>query len=272
MKIDPFDLAAGTTEFYLDTTYYDHEFRQRRVDVVWYTEQYLEEKGPVLEIGVGTGRTALPAVRKGAEVVGIDLSPTMLAQAEVRRSRLARGKQAKLTLIEADMRNFDLGRKFGLISCPFNAFQHLYTHEDIERCLACVRDHLEPDGLFIFDVLMPDLEYFLRSPFKTYPGIEFKHPTHGVRYTYSERSAYDHVQQINQMWFQYDRIPGEPAKGPESYVVQLSHRCFFPEELLGLLHYNGFEVLSRLGDFEAGPLTPNCESMVLMCGLREPGT
>ena len=68
------------------------------------------------------------------------------------------------------------------------------------------------------------------------------------------------------MWFQYDRT--EDGEGPEEVAVQLSHRCFFPAELEALLHYNGFEVLARYGDFEQGELRGDSESQVLVCALR----
>ncbi len=257
-----FDLAGGTSEFYIDADYYDHEFKSRTADVQWYTQHYLETEGPALELAVGTGRVALRAVRKGAEIYGIDLSPTMLARARTRRDALPKSKRSKLHLIEGDMRTFSLDRKFELITCPFNAFQHLYTREDIEACLRCVREHLAPGGLFLFDVLLPDVEYLSRSPYKRFPGVEFRHPTHGTTYAYSEQTAYNPVTQVNQMWLHYDRVG--PGAGPETFCIQLSHRCFFPQELQALLAYKGFEVLALQGDFEDGRLRPDSESMVVM--------
>lgn len=269
MTLD-FDLHAGTTDFYADPVYYDHEFRNRRADVDWYVEQYLETEGPVLELAIGSGRIALKAVREGATVYGLDLSATMLERAAERRARLPKARRSHLQLARADMRDFAFGRTFGLVSCPFNAFMHLYTRQDAERCLAAARRALAPDGLFIVDVLMPDLDYFQRSPYKRFEGVTFTHPTLGTRYTYSEQSAWDPVSQINQMWFHYDKADAD-GPGPEHYVVQLSHRYYYPQELQALLHYAGFEVLYALGDFDGGRLTPESDSMVLLCGHREGG-
>ena len=265
MKLE-FDLAAGSAEFYLDADYYDHEFKGRKADVQWYTDHYLDTDGPALELGVGTGRVALRAVRKGAEIYGVDLSTTMLARAKARRASLPKSKRSKLHLVRADMRAFAFGRRFELITCPFNAFQHLYTPADVKACLACVRAHLEPGGLFVLDVLLPDVEYLSRSPYKRFPGVEFRHPTHGSVYAYSEQTAYDPRTQINQMWLHYDRVG--PGAGPDTFCIQLSHRCFFPQELRALLTYNGFEVVSVLGDFEGGALQRDSESMVFMATVR----
>ena len=82
----------------------------------------------------------------------------------------------------------------------------------------------------------------------------------------AEQTAYDAVTQLNQIKLLYDRT--DPLEsGPPSYVVELSHRYFFPAELLALLHGNGFQVLHRFGDFEGGSLDAQCESQVLVCGL-----
>lgn len=262
-----FDLHAGTTSLYLDPTYYDYEYKDRSADVRWYCDRYKDAGGTVLELGVGTGRIALRAAKAGTRIVGLDLSETMLAQAAERRAALPKKAQGNLELVRGDMRRFAFDERFALISCPFNAFQHMYTREDAEACLAAVRTHLAPDGLFLFDVLMPDLDYLNRPAFKTYAGVKFKHPRHGCHFTYAEQTAFDVVSQLNQMRFLYDRVDPK-EEGPESYSVQLSHRYFFPQELEALLHYNGFQVLCHYGDFELGELRADCESQVLVCRLR----
>lgn len=266
---ESFDLEAGTNDFYNDPTYYDFEFKSRKADVRWYGERYLEVGEPVLELGVGSGRVAVPAVKQGAQVVGVDLSDTMLARAGMRRDALPKSRREGLTLVKADMRSLDLGRQFALVSCPFNAFMHMYTREDIDGTLQSVRRHLAPDGLFCFDVLMPDLDYLMRPAFKRYPGIRFKHPTHGLHYTYSEQSAWDSVNQICQMWFYYTRTDDDPTPdAPEEICIQLSHRYFWPQELDSILWHNGFERLMWYGDFEGGELCSEAESIVVMAAPR----
>ena len=282
----PFDLEAGSLSYYDDPRYYDAEFDSRRADVQFYLAQYLDTEGPTLELGVGSGRIALPAVRAGAEVCGIDSAPEMLARAEEKRQKLPRAKRDALRLIEGDMRHFSLGERFELITCPFNALMHLYRSEELLACLARVSEHLAPGGLFLFDVLFPDLEYLTRSPLTRHPGVDFKHATYEATYNYSEQSAYDPVNQINQMWLHYERVapPLSPAEAeatlyaseggervalddgpPARFTIQLSHRYYFPQELGQLLDRAGFEVLQILGDFEGGALQPGSESMIFFC-------
>ena len=263
-----FDLVAGTEDFYLDADYYDYEFKSRKSDVDWYVEHYVNASGGVLELGVGSGRIAIPAVRKGARVTGIDLSETMIEQAKKTRMRLARAKQGALSLHQGDMRNFALEERFELIAIPFNAFMHLYTLEDVDACLSCVHRHLSSGGTLILDVLIPDLDYLTRSPFKRYEGITFHHPSFKEKYRYSEQSAYDPLTQINQMWFYYDRVDPQ-GTGPDSFCIQLSHRCFFPQELRRTLDYHGFEIIDEYGDFMSGDVRSDCESLAVVCRRKK---
>lgn len=60
--------------------------------------------------------------------------------------------------IAGDMRDFDLGRQFALVTMPFRAFQHLLTVEDQIACLTCIRHHISAVGRFIVDLFNPSLE------------------------------------------------------------------------------------------------------------------
>lgn len=272
-ELTDFNLEAGTTEYYEDPHYYDYEFKNRREDVRFYTARYLEVEGWSLELGVGTARIAAPAVRAGARVLGLDLHEGMLRVAEARREKLAKAKRANLRLYPGDMRSFDLGERFPLVTLPFNALQHLYSHEDARACLRCIHKHLEPGGALIFDVLMPDFEYLNRPSYAIFQGVDFKHPTWDATYTYSEQSAYDHLRQLNQMWFHYDRVDpplGAPSEAPETHRIQLSHRYYFPQELDLLLTISGFRVVHVAGDFEGGPVVEGNESLIYFCERIDP--
>ena len=268
-----FDLIAGTTEFYEDPNYYDYEFKGRSEDVDFYATHYKDAENWALEIGVGTGRIALEAVRRGAKVVGLDLHEKMLNFTRVQAQKLPSNQRENLRLIQGDMRAFDLKERFSVIGMPFNALQHMYTTEDALACLKQVRRHLSPDGLLVLDVLMPDFEYLSRPPHQKFAGVDFKHPTYSAVYNYSERSAYDAVRQLNQMWLYYTRVTPPPndknCPYPKEYTIQLSHRYYFPMELELLLETAGFDPLVRWGDFKGTPLQEGAESMIYVCQKKE---
>lgn len=101
----------------------------------------------VLELGVGSGRVAAALARAGYDVSGIDTSPAMIARAE----RNA-GAAQRLHLLRADMRDFDIDRRFGLIFAAFGTFHHLLTRDDQLACLRAVARHLTPGGVFACDL------------------------------------------------------------------------------------------------------------------------
>ena len=119
--------------------------------VDWFRGLARMTGGPVLELGVGTGRVAVPLAKDGHEVVGIDRSEAMLARAEERAKR----RGVKVRLLESDMRTFSLDQAFMLIAIPFNTFLML-TPDDQWACLARVREHLAPGGRVAIDIFQPN--------------------------------------------------------------------------------------------------------------------
>jgi SAM-dependent methyltransferase len=131
---------------------YDAWCRSVTEDIAFYVDLAVASGGPVLEIGVGSGRIAVPTALAGVEVVGVDVSDAMLqlAQAKARPHALA------LQLVRADMRRLpDLGT-FPLITVPFRAFLHLRDDEERLAVLTSLRERLRPGGTLAFDVFHPD--------------------------------------------------------------------------------------------------------------------
>jgi 2-polyprenyl-3-methyl-5-hydroxy-6-metoxy-1,4-benzoquinol methylase len=86
-------------------------------DVAFYLAQAQATSGPVLEIGCGTGRVTIPLAAAGVDITGLDVSASMLEEAK----RKAERQGLCINWIEADGRNFDLGRRFALIIMPYAA-------------------------------------------------------------------------------------------------------------------------------------------------------
>jgi SAM-dependent methyltransferase len=133
-------------------THYDAWCHSVTEDIDFYVRLAIECRGPVLEIGVGSGRIAVPTALAGIAVVGVDRSTPMLDLAQAK----ARAQGVSLELVRADMRALpDLG-SFPLVTVPFRALLHL--RDDAERLgvLRSLRARLAPEGLLAFDVFHPD--------------------------------------------------------------------------------------------------------------------
>ena len=138
--------------------FYDWENAQTvaRRDIPFWQRLALANEGPVLELGCGTGRVALPVVKAGAQLVGIDLSAPMLARA---RKRLVRARlTSRALLVRGDIRHlpFRSRKGFGLVMAPYGILQSLTRERDLEATLQSVARVLRPRGLFGLD-LVPDL-------------------------------------------------------------------------------------------------------------------
>jgi SAM-dependent methyltransferase len=121
-------------------------------DVPFYVEEAVHSGGPVLELGVGTGRIAVPIAAAGIDVVGVDLSAGML---EVARECAALAA-VELDLRHGDMRDPPVDGTFPLVLCPFRSLLHMETDEDRRAALRAVSHRLaKGHGRFVFDVFSP---------------------------------------------------------------------------------------------------------------------
>lgn len=114
-------------------------------DLMLDTLERIAGRGRVLELGIGTGRVALPLAARGVRVEGVDISAAMVAQLRMKPG----GLEIPVSLGSfADMRVQGL---FDLIYVVFNTFYMLRTREEQARCLEGIVEHLNPEGVFVFE-------------------------------------------------------------------------------------------------------------------------
>ncbi|WP_423065656.1 class I SAM-dependent methyltransferase [Devosia sp. CN2-171] len=215
---------------------------------------YVEAAGgpgrTVLELACGSGRITAPLARSGAEVTGVDISATMLDRA---RAVLA-GSAAEL--VEADMRELDLGRRFDTVVVAANSLLHLHTREDFVRAFSAVRRHLASGGRLAFDIFVPSPRLLsLRQNERQLLGV-FGHPERG-EVAIEETIAYDPITQVSRAdWY------WSTAAAPDFRHTQLEMRQVFPQELPLLLELGGLRLEARYGGFDRSPLTPQSRRQV----------
>lgn len=254
---------AGATQHYDDPAYYTKTYKARTHDVEYYVKLARRSKGPVLEYGVGNGRVALPIARAGVEVVGIDLSQPMLDSLEATLQSSPKQLRARVRYQHGDMREVRLKRRFPLIIAPFNCVLHLYERSDMEAFLARVREHLAPQGRFVFDFSVPHGEDLSRDPEKAYGAPRIKHPTTGELTRYAERFEYDRLRQLLLIKMEFS-----PEGRSKPWTVLLTHRQYFPREMEALLHYNGFADIFFTADFSDAAADQHVDSLVVSCTAR----
>jgi SAM-dependent methyltransferase len=132
---------------------YDPWSRSVVEDVPFYVNEALAARGPVVELGVGTGRIAVPTAQAGVRVIGIDSSEAMLRICRERGEEA--GVSDRLDLRLGDLRLPPVTEEVPLVTSPFRSFLHLESDEARREALAAARKLVHPGGRFIFDVFTP---------------------------------------------------------------------------------------------------------------------
>lgn len=241
--------------------WYDPAYSGRDADAAFYRSLAQETGSPVLEIGCGTGRVLLPIAQDGLDCVGLDGSPAMLDALR------AKQPPPNLRLVAAPMQDFDLGpERFRLIFAAFRPLQHLYTPEDQLACLAAVRRHLAPGGLFAFDVFQPDLARLARAEEAEYEEDRFLDGDDEIVRLATIRR--DLATQTQDVAIRFERRRDGVAIGSE--VERFRMRWYHRYELEHLLARAGFAVVALFGDFDRRLFDRDAPEMVFIAQSRPP--
>ncbi|MFB3895162.1 MAG: class I SAM-dependent methyltransferase [bacterium] len=141
------DTYAGYAPYY-DTLLFD-EFSQHCVDYLadLLSQQHFRGKA-ILDLACGTGTAAILLAKLGYQVTGIDISPAMIGIAK----KKAKSAGFPIRFFRQDMRNLKLRYQVDLVTCFFDAMNHIYTYPEFANVCKNVGKVLLPAGLFIFDL------------------------------------------------------------------------------------------------------------------------
>jgi SAM-dependent methyltransferase len=189
--------------------------------------------------------------KAGYDVVGVDLSPAMLRLAAAKVAHDP-GVSARVQLIEGDMRDLSLERRFKLALIPARAFQHVIEPADQRRTLQCVRGHLGPGGHLVVDLFDANFEVLARSA-EAMPRPTARHPVSGnlVRRTVLVR-RHDPYSQVVRETLRIEELDAAGtviASEETSWALRWSLR----QEMAYLFELTGFEVVAEFSDFKGSP-------------------
>lgn len=237
--------------------FYDTVYAQVRdgVDNDYYLARIAASPGPVLEIGVGTGRLFCEALRRGADVDGLDISPAMIARA---RAKLSDRDRHRVQL--ADAVTAQLERRYALVLAPFRVLSHVEETGDQLRLLDNVHAHLLPGGRFVFDLFVPSPR-LLADGMTERVDFDGEHaPGRRLRRLVSARSDVVSQRTLVRMRFVWEE-DGHEQEGAWEFVM----RFFFRYELEHLVARSRLTLESIQGDFQGGALAPDSQEFVVTC-------
>jgi hypothetical protein len=189
--------------------------------------------GAALELGVGTGRIALPLSARGVPVHGVDLSAAMLA-----RLRAKPGAE-RVAVTEGDLAHVRVPGRFRLVYLVFNTVMNLTSQDEQVACFATAAAHLEPGGCFVVEVMVPDLQ---RLPF----GERFRPFT--VTDHHLGVDEYDVVTQ-GLVSHHHSRVDGAWR------LTSVPFRYVWPAELDLMARLAGLRLRDRWADWRRTPFT-----------------
>ena len=237
--------------------FYDVIYHQVRdgVDNKFYLEKIKNTNGKILEVGSGTGRLLTEALEKGADIYGIDISPSML---DVLKGKLSPEQGKRLSL--QNIVDFKLDIKFDLVIAPFRVLMHLAEKEDQLRALNNVYKHLNPGGKFIFDVFIPDLKPLITGLENVVDFDGEYEPGNRIKRTTSTKP--DIINQIINITFRM-----EWNEGNSNYHSEWNTplRYFFRFEIEHLIERSKFNKYRIEGDFIGNKLDRDSKEFVITC-------
>jgi SAM-dependent methyltransferase len=217
---------------------YDPWSRSVTEDVSFYVEEAAQAGGPVVELGVGTGRIAVPTALAGIPVIGVDSSHGML---EVCREAAELAGVAQLVDLRlGDLRAPPVPERVALVTCPFRSYLHLRSDAERLEALRAARALLAPGGRLVFDVFAP--------------GADDIAETHG-RWIEREPDIFERAE-----WDEGERTLTLSVRGPSGGST-MTLAWLSPPEWRALLGEAGFEVVACYGWFDRRPFSGGEDSV-----------
>jgi ubiquinone/menaquinone biosynthesis C-methylase UbiE len=221
-------------------------------DIAFIARLAQETGDPLLELACGTGRVTIPLAQAGFDIVGLDRSSAMLDVARAKAARLGATERERVRFVEADMTQFDLPDRFGMVFAVFRGFMLLVDVDAQLAALAAARRHLRPGGILVIDLFDPRLESLP-------PGTVM--PPRLMTGTLPSGSAVEAgplertTDPVRQVLVEPWRFVERDASGTtvREELEVLTMRWTYRYEMRHLLTIAGFEPLHEYGDYAGGP-------------------
>lgn len=225
-------------------------------------EKFLPQKPSlVLDLACGTGSMTFELHSRGYDMIGADLSEDMLTEA---LDKAYDRNIEDILFLKQDMRAFELYGTVGAICSCLDSVNYLTEDGDLEKCLKCAHNYLDPDGLFIFDV---------NTPFKFENIYGNNHYIFEDKNSFGEnaycgwQNEYDEETKLCNFYLTVftEEEDGRFSRADETQT----ERCYSKEYLEDSLKKCGFEVLGFFGDFDFNDPKDDCERWYIVARAKK---
>jgi SAM-dependent methyltransferase len=255
-------IAEGTAEAL--ARLYDLDLAEEPGDLDLYLALAARTEGAVLELGVGTGRLAVPLAADGRDVTGVDLEPAMLARAQAKADHAGIDVSRRLRLVEGDARTVRLPEAghFRLATIPLNSIFLMGSRVDQAAAVATLAAHLAPGGLAVVDAWLPDAEDLARYDGRLILEWVREEPETGRIVTKTGSATFDPAGRVVRLTTIFD------AAGPGDALVRWLRvdrlRLVGPDELVAFAEAAGLVVETLAEGYDLDPLEAEAERVILI--------
>jgi len=237
---------------------YDLLFRNYEADLDYYLGAAREARGPVLDVGCGTGRVLLPCLAAGLDADGVDNSAEMLER--LRLNARAQGLEPRVVL--ADMRDFRMPRCYACVMIPFNAFAHNLTGDDQLATLCRCHEHLLPGGRLVFDAFSATPAMLAEPVTAPVLELEVPHPDTGLPVRLYDGRRLDPATQTQHSQIEVQELDAA-GRVARSHRFETVVRWVTPAEMEFLLRQAGFARREITGGFDGRPIADHQGGIVV---------
>jgi SAM-dependent methyltransferase len=241
---------------------YDVDLLEDPGDVDLYLALAERADGPILELGVGSGRVAVPLTMAGWSVTGVDNDPAMLDRARTRSSATGPASAGRLELIETDIAGLRLEGRFRM---AFIALNSLLVFGDRAAQAAAVRtiaEHLEPGGLGVIDVWLPDADDLARYDGRIFLQYVRVDPETGRTVVKTGSALHDPASQTVHLTTIFDE--GAQGEAPVRWSRVDRIRLVGADELRAFAEEAGLEVELIARDYDLERIGPGADRAILV--------
>jgi SAM-dependent methyltransferase len=251
---------------------FDAEQAASTEDIDFFVDTAHTLGGPVLDLGCGAGRLAIPLARSGFDVVALDISAPLLNRLSEHLEEESEETAARIRMVQADMRRFALKTAFRTAICSSNTLFLLGSEEAVADALSCARSHLVPGGHIIIDAAAVTDEE--RAALARYPqgdipdfdiidertGSRYRR-THSIASPITQAAADGHRIRITYRYM--DAAGTLCAKRSEDAVL------LTPDELLHLLRRQGYDIVDTFGWYDRSSFSIDKRKLIAIARSTE---
>ena len=227
----------------------------------FYVEEAHKSGGPILELGVGTGRLAIPIAQQGLEIVGVDINSDMLEVAKKKTKAMGLFTDNP-QFVHSDMTSMKIERQdFSLITIPENTILMVISHAERVNFLTRISKALGNEGKILISVFVPNPEFLYDESNEPISIGDVENPYNNNTYHLSAYNRFDHVQQLNHaLQIVQEITPQGELVNTRKLEFDLAY--MWPHQVVQMLEEANLEIENIWGDYNRSNFTDESEVML----------